>query len=703
MIISEKPSAAKKIALALDAKGTPQEVKKRGGSYYECTRNGDTLIIVYALGHLFELRQTEKGWTYPRLETEWVPKHEVVKKATHVKPIINLIRRLSKDIDKFVVATDYDIEGSLIGYLVLKYGCKANPEDAQRMVFSSLTKKVLIDAYSGLMDTLDFPLIFSGYVRHEIDWLYGINLTRALTLSIKEVTDWFKIVSTGRVQGPTLAFVAQRDKEINVFVPIPYWNIVTTGIYDNQEIALEFSSGRITIKVEADKIAQDLREQDGVVEEVKRKKNTQTPPPPFNLSGLQSECYRHFGYKPSRTLTLAQALYLDALISYPRTNSQKLPKTVDVKSILNDIGTRRQYKQIVKIIMDKGNLIPVEGKSNDPAHPTIHPTGNKPTRKLTPSEKNVYDLIVRRFLALFGDSAIKESLRINIKSGNQQLFARGLRILSPGWMEFYGKYATQNEKILPSMKEGDIVYLEQVYADEKKSLPPNRYNPSSLLKALERENLGTKATRAGIVDSVRSRGYTLNNRFEMSTLGYAIFETLEKYLPDILLPELTRKLEVEMEEIRQGEKKREDILDDAKEDLLEILNSFKAQEEIIGQALVDGLQRYWKESQEVGQCPKCKEGMLKIIRSHKTGKRFVGCSNYKDGGCDQTFPLPQKGTISPMDKLCSHCEHQMIKVVSGRRGWETCINWANCPGRQEDLKALEQRRSEKGKDKEDSN
>ncbi len=700
MIISEKPSAAKKIALALDATGTPQEVKKRGVSYYECTRNGDTLIIVYAIGHLFELRQTEKGWTYPRLETGWVPKHEVVKKAAHTKPIINLIKRLSKDIDKFIVATDYDIEGSLIGYLVLMYACKTNPENAQRMVFSSLTKKELEDAYSGVMDTLDFPLIFSGYVRHEIDWLYGINLTRALTLSIKKVTDWFKIVSTGRVQGPTLSFVAQRDIEINVFVPIPYWNIVTTGIYENQEIGLEFGSGRVVIKADADKSVLELQGQDGIVEEVKRKKNTQAPPPPFNLSGLQSECYRHFGYKPSRTLVLAQALYLDALISYPRTNSQKLPKTVDVKSILNDIGVRRQYKPIVKIIIDKGNLVPVEGKANDPAHPAIHPTGSKPTRKLTPSEKNVYDLIIRRFLTLFGDSAIKESLRINVKSGNHYLFARGLRILSPGWMEFYGKYVTQNEKILPSMKEGETVHLQQVFADEKKSLPPNHYNPSSLLKALEKENLGTKATRAGIVDSVRSRGYTLNNRFEMSTLGYAIFETLEKYLPEMLQPELTRKLEIKMEEIRQGERKREDVLDDAKGDLLEILQAFKSQEETIGQALVGGLQRYWKESQVVGSCPKCKEGMLKIIRSHKTGKRFVGCSDYKEGGCDQTFPLPQKGTISPMDTVCPHCGHYMINVVSRRREWETCINWAKCPGRQEDLKALEQRRSEKDKDKE---
>ncbi|MHA1479835.1 MAG: DNA topoisomerase I [Candidatus Thorarchaeota archaeon] len=695
MIISEKPTAAKKIAQALDENGRPEEVKKRGASYFECTRDGDSLLVVYAVGHLFELRQTEKGWTYPRLEIEWVPKYEVVKKATHVKPIINLIKRLSKDVDQFIIATDFDIEGSLIGYLTLKFACKTNPEKAQRMVFSSLTQADLEAAYVGMQKTLDFPRIFAGHVRHEIDWLYGINLTRALTLAIKKAAGWFKIVSTGRVQGPVLAYVAQRDKEINVFVPTPYWNIATVGDFENQQVHLEYNSGRVSNKREADSITQDLVGREGLVSSVKRKENKQSPPPPFNLSTLQSECYRHFGFKPSRTLALAQALYLDALISYPRTNSQKIPPQIDIKSILKDLSAKRQYKSIVKIILDRGNFTPVQGKANDPAHPAIHPTGNKPTRNLTPSEKKVFDLIVRRFLALFGETALKESLRINVDVNGHLLFSRGLRILKHGWMEFYGKYATQKERILPQINEGDKIPLTQVETVEKRTAPPNHYNPSSLLKVLEKENLGTKSTRAGIVDSVRSRGYTLNNQFEMSTLGYAIFETLERFLPIILSSELTRRLESEMEGILQGKEDRENVLAEAKKELLDILQSFQSQDDAIGQTLVAGLQRYWREREELGPCPKCGDGKLTIVRSHKTGKRFVGCSNYKDGNCDQTFPLPQKGVISPIDKTCPHCGYQMIKVVSGRRGWETCVNWVKCPGRQDELKELEKKRASK--------
>ncbi len=698
MVISEKPTAAKKLAAALDENGSPREIKKRGASYFECTRGGDTLTVVYALGHLFELKQTVKGWTYPRLETEWVPKYEVEKKATNIKPIISLIKRLAKQADDFVIATDYDIEGSLIGYLTLKYACNADPHKANRMVFSTLTDQELQNSFDNARPSLDFPMIDSGLVRHEVDWLYGINLTRALTLSIKNVSGWFKIVSTGRVQGPVLALVAERDKEINVFVPIPYWIISTLGDFEGNKIVLEYEKQRIHNLKEADGIAELLRGKVASVDDIKRSNLTQTPPVPFNLSGLQAEAYRHFGFKPSRTLALAQSLYVEGSISYPRTSSQKIPQSIDVKHILNKIGAMRLYQASVKKIFASKNLTPVQGKKTDPAHPAIHPTGEKSSKRLTPSEKKVYDLIVRRFLALFGSPAIKERMCIDFSCEGHGLYARGIRTLKPGWMEFYDKYAVQKERLLPQLNQDDSILLTRVESEEKRTSPPNKYNPSSLLKILEKEGLGTKATRARIVDSVRSRGYTLNDRFEMSTLGYALFETLQEYVPSMLSPEFTRTLGKEMEEIQAGATDRETVLNDAKEVLIELLQAFQSQESMIGDALVTGLRRYWGESEEVGSCPKCGDGRLRIIHSSKTGKRFVGCSNYREGKCDQTFPLPQKGRITPIDKMCPHCGYQMMKVISGRRGWETCVNWTLCPGRQDDIKALEERRA-KGKKK----
>ena len=162
MVITEKPTAAKRIAHALDENESPIEVKKRGASYYNCKRGNDNLTVVYELGHLYELQQTVKGWTYPRMETAWVPKYEVEKKATQTKPIISLIKNLAKEIDSFVVATDYDIEGSLIGYLTLKYACKADPRLAHRMFFSTLTDLEIQSAFDNKSNTLDFPMIEAG-------------------------------------------------------------------------------------------------------------------------------------------------------------------------------------------------------------------------------------------------------------------------------------------------------------------------------------------------------------------------------------------------------------------------------------------------------------------------------------------------------------------------------------------------------------
>jgi len=697
MLVTEKPTAARKIAFALDDSRSPQEIKRGKTSYFECKRGNDELVVVYALGHLFELQQTEKGWTYPRLENEWVPKYQVDKKATYIKPIIALIKRLSKNIDKFVVATDYDIEGSLIGYLTLLYACKTDPNNAARMRFSSLTENELGHAFDN-MDTLDFPLIESSQVRHEVDWLYGINMTRALTLSIKKAAGWFKIVSTGRVQGPALSYVAQREKEINLFVPLPYWMIQVVAHHNDKELELEYFKKRIATMSDGEAVVESLSGQTAIVDKISRRTVTQQPHPPFSLSSLQSEAYRHLGYKPSRTLALAQSLYLNSAISYPRTSSEQLPDTLDFKAILTGLSSMKNYTTMAKTVL-KGPLKPIQGKKTDPAHPAIHPTGEKPAKRLTPSEKKLYDLIVRRFFSVFGEPLIKDHLRADIVCENHKLYTRGLQIQKLGWAEFYGPFFKTKEKALPDINEGDSVHLTSVDAEEKHTLPPARFNPASLLKLLERENLGTKSTRSRIVDSVRSRGYTIGNKFELSTLGYALYETLDHYMSVMLSSEMTRQLEKEMEDIQQRKTDRDTVLTKIKTSLLKILEDFKEKEDRIGEDLVKGLRRYWKDTEELGSCPKCEDGILRIVQSPKTGKRFVGCSNYKDGVCDQTFPLPQKGTITPLEKVCPHCDHQMIKVISGRRAWETCINWTQCPGRQEDLKALDERRAKQSKKK----
>ncbi|TFF91594.1 DNA topoisomerase I [Candidatus Thorarchaeota archaeon] len=684
LVLTEKPSAAKKIAEALDEKGKPELNTRGKNKHYLCKSGDDELIVANALGHLYELKQTEKGWTYPRLDTKWVPKYEVKKKATGIKPIISLIRKLAEEAEEFIVATDYDIEGSLIGYLTLKHACKADPTAAKRMRFSSLTRDELRNSYHNLVE-LDFPMIDAGLVRHEVDWLYGINLTRALTLSIKNTEGWFKIISTGRVQGPVLSFVMDRERAISVFVPVPYWTIRAKGIYKGQDYDLEYHKRRIDEESEAQLIERELDGSSGSVEKVEERQSVQPPHPPFSLSSLQYEAFRQFGFKPSRTLAIAQKLYLEALISYPRTSSEQLPESLDFRKILRALAENKTYKKTAEQLLGLDKLEPVQGKKIDPAHPAIHPTGEKPG-KITPSEKKLYDLIVKRFLSLFAHSAVKKHSKVTLRSGNHLLFLRGLEVIEKGWMSIYDSYVRLEEKALPEIQKGDSVSLADVAAERKQTQPPARYNPSSLLKVLEKEGLGTKSTRSGIVDSLRSRGYVMNDRFEVTTLGFAVFETLKEYVPDLLSPDFTRSIESEMDGIQREVAEKDDVIAGARQRLLSLLQDFQESEGEIGKALVDGLRRYWRSKEDLGPCPKCGDGTLRIIRSAKTGKRFVGCTSYAQGKCDQTFPLPQKGSITPLDDVCPDCGHRLIRVRSGRRPWTTCINWVDCPGRQENLR-----------------
>ena len=699
LVISEKPNAAKRIAQALDEKGKPREIAVGSVTYYECTKDNDTILVTYALGHLYELRQTEGGWNYPRLETEWVPEYEVEKKAAKTRPLIALIKRLGRQADRFVVATDYDIEGSLIGYLVLKYACEIDTAKAQRMVFSSLTKSDIVEAYESARPNLDFTMIESGCVRHKVDWLYGINLTRALTLSIRKSAGWFKIVSTGRVQGPILEFVALRDKDINLFVPTPFWNIAVQGIFEKHELSLEFSNGRIDNKEMAYALADEIRGKTPYVDAVREKSVVQSAPPPFNLSDLQTEAYRLFGFRPSKTLSVAQKLYLDALISYPRTSSQRLPPSLDINAILNGLQKIARLGPLVRRLLKQAQLTPTQGEKEDPAHPAIHPTGTQPTEELRPNERKIFDLVVHRFLASLGEAAVKKIVKADILCGERLFYVRGVKVLITGWMDFYGPFVLMKEKALPDLSKGDEIQLTSVKVDEKYTSPPSRYNPSSLLRLLERENLGTKATRSEIIDSLNSRGYTVGDRFELSALGYAIYETLKQYVPTVLSADMTRRLEEEMEEIQRGAGSRESVLSEAKANLLTLLGNFRSQEDTIGQALVKGLQRYWREEQDMGPCPNCEDGTLTLVYSPKSGKRFVGCSNYRNGTCSTTFPLPQKGKVLPLKKQCPYCGYRMIRVLSGRKAWETCINWAECTGRQDELKALEEKRTTKERTK----
>ncbi|MHA1755028.1 MAG: DNA topoisomerase I, partial [Candidatus Odinarchaeia archaeon] len=467
LIITEKPTACLRIAKALDEGKTLKKFEENNVTYYRTKFNGEELILVSALGHLYTVTQKGNGWVYPVFNIKWSPSYRVSRKAKNTKNFIELINKLSKEASSFINACDYDLEGSLIGYTVIKYACGEEAlNNSRRMMFSTLTKKELIEAFNNLMNGLDYNMVEAGKTRHEVDWLFGINLSRALTLSLKHTSGLYRALSTGRVQGPTLTFIYKREKEIRSFVPTPYWTINAQTIIKNETFPLEYEKNKLLVKKEAEKVLQDCGNKTGKIISIKKTEYRQNPPIPFDIGGLQVEAYKQFGFTPRRTLNIAERLYLDALISYPRTSSQKIPESINVVEILKSMTKHSKYGKYAKEILGFKEIKPNQGKKDDPAHPAVHITGNMPERQLDTDEKKLYDLIAKRFFALFGEPAIKESIRASIQVNNHIFYLRGREIKFLGWLRFYEPYFKQDDVILPKLSEGDEIPVVKIEIEE---------------------------------------------------------------------------------------------------------------------------------------------------------------------------------------------------------------------------------------------
>jgi len=675
LIVTEKPDAAKRIAQALDRQGKPKKFQENGVPYFIAQRDRK-LVVVPAFGHLYTVvHERGKRNYYPVFNFRWTPRHLAERDAKGIRNWVETFSKLSHDADEFVAACDYDIEGSLIGYCILKFACGNKEDSARRMKFSTLMKSELEQAYEEPLPHLDFSLIEAGRTRHEVDWLYGINLSRALTLAARRWSGRYSTLSTGRVQGPTLQFLATREKAIRSFVPTPYWEIRAEAEILNSVIEAEYEKKRIETRAEADAVVHACAGKTAEVMKVDVRKIGQKPPIPFDVGTLQREAYSLFGYTPRRTLAIAQRLYLDALISYPRTSSQKLPPIIDYKKILNSLKQITAYKKLASKLLEKEELKPREGAKEDPAHPAIYPTGNLPEKPLGIPEKRVWDLIVRRFMAVFGEDALKESLKVHLDVNGRSFFLRGRRILKEGWMEFYKPYVRAEEVLLPPIKEGDKARLRRVIREDRFTCPQSRYNPSSLLKKMETLGIGTKATRADIIQTLYNRGYVRDERIVVTELGFDVIELLSKYAPMVTSAKLTQELEGKMEQIQNNSMRRETVLAEVVEQLKPQLEQFKENEGPIGEALTKATKRAQTQERIVGKCPNCGTGNLTIIYSRTTRKRFIGCTNYFKGICKTSFPLPQSGNIKTTGNNCKECGWPQVLVwIRSRRPWRLCFN-----------------------------
>ncbi|MEM4756194.1 MAG: DNA topoisomerase I [Candidatus Woesearchaeota archaeon] len=675
LIITEKPAAAAKIAAAL-SQGKAKKKQLDGVPYYELTVNGKPVVVGSAVGHIFSLAEKKKQYTYPTFEVEWKESSKVNKSAAFTAKYAKALEYLAKRADEITIATDYDVEGEVIGVNVLRYLCKR--DDAQRMKFSTLTAPDLQKSYEQKEPTLNWGQALAGLTRHELDWLYGINLSRALTSAIKHAGE-YKILSIGRVQGPALKIVVDREKAIQAFVPTPYWEIELKGILNKKEIQAWHQKGKIETKEQAEAIVEKTKNKNGSVAAIAVRSFKQLPPHPFDLTSLQIEAYKVFGISPKKTLEYAQELYTSGYISYPRTSSQQLPKTIGIKAIVEQIKKNPAYEHLAKEVL-KTALQPNNGSKTDPAHPAIYPTGIMPS-KLEKNQTKIYDLIVKRFFATMGEPAKRETIEITIDVNNEQFIAKGTRTISPGWHQFYAPYIKLEEQEMPSCKEHDPVHVKKITAHEKQTQPPVRYSQASLIKELEKRNLGTKATRAQIIDTLYDRGYIEGKQIKATVFGIKTIETLEKYSPSIIDEQLTRHFEEEMEKVAEKKKQKQEVLSEAKQLLVNLLSEFKKQEATIGKDLLASSRLATTISNTLGICPVCKQADI-IIRKGKYGL-YAACANE---ACKTTISLPNKGTIKPAGKTCSECNYPLVHISYGSSPQEVCINH-HCPKKQLESKA----------------
>ena len=660
LIITEKPQAAEKIANAL---GKSVKRNIHGVNYHEVDRKGKKIFVACAVGHLFTLAQKTRQVGTPVFDIYWVPNY-LARKGDFTKKYYDTILSLVKNAGSITIATDYDIEGEVIGLNIIRYLC--GQQDANRMKFSTLTPVELNNSYENKFNHIDWGQAIAGETRHYLDWLYGINLSRALMDAIK-TTGRFKIMSIGRVQGPTLNIIVEKERKISEFQSRKYWQVFINVEQGSKILELGYEKDIFDKK--------ELAKFDGLIGKnillhTEKSSSNLPPNPPFNLTALQTEAYRLYGITPSRTLQIAQALYLGGMISYPRTSSQKLPISIEYKEILRKLSKKYGVEKL--ITRDK----PVEGPKSDPAHPSIYPTGENYNVELDGENARIYDLIVRRFLSLFCDDAIIDKKVIKGDVEGLKFSLRGSSIRKKGWLDIYP--VKMDEKNIPDAEGG--FKITDVRNEEKETQPPKRYSPASIVSELEKRNLGTKATRAAILETLYDRGYIQNKSIEATPLGMSLITTMEKYSPVIIDEKLTRDFEREMDGIRESKKdfqsKEDKIIGEAKNTILKILEYFGKNKNNIGQELLEANQDFIEQQKKanlLNKCPKCGEGNLGIMYSKKTRRYFVACNKYPE--CRNTYSLPPNGAIKKTDKVCEECGWPMLmRLSSGKRPWIFCFN-----------------------------
>ena len=613
-----------------------------------------------------------KGWKVPSLPyLVWAP---VVKKPAE-KEIIRTLKNLAKKADEVIIATDFDREGELIGSDAVSMVRQVNEDvPVVRARYSSFTKPELEHAFAREnLVAVDDDLAAAGESRQFIDLIWGAVLTRYLTMA--KFGGLGNVRSAGRVQTPTLALVARREKERQAFVPEDYWVVRgTAATQKGEEFKVAHATARFKDEATATSAYQDAKAAGKArVTDVVKKTRKGTIQTPFNTTSLQTAAAAE-GLTPARTMRIAESLYMSGLISYPRVDNTVYPETLDLSEVVTMLKGVPQYSNYCDELLAAQPLKATRGKQETTDHPPIYPTGVGDPDKLRPEEWKLYNLIARRFLATLSEQPVIEGTKVTLDAGGQTFTASGDVLVKPAYRAIY-PYGSKKDEQLPALSVGQEVDLTSLDLEAKQTEPPARYSQGKLVQEMERLGLGTKSTRASIIERLYEVKYLKNDPIEPSQLGMAIIDALECYAAHITTPEMTSELEGDMTKVAEGQASQDAVVDHSRELLASLLEGLIEHKEDLGEAISDAVQADAK----IGVCPKCGHDLL-VKQSAKTRSSFIGCSAWPE--CEVTYPLPQ-GKIQTVEELCPVCGCPQIKVQPFRsKPYVVCVDPA-CPTNKE--------------------
>ena len=666
LIIAEKPSVANDLADSL----IDGPVKKEAG-YFE----SDDLVISWSVGHLLTLAypQDYKEWkkAWRREQLPMIPTDFLIKPINNKrsKEQLEILKKLlnRKDIDKVINGCDAGREGELIFAYIYQYA-KAT-KTVERLWLQSMTREAIKEAYINRLDANKYlGLEAAARSRSEADWLIGINGTQAATLALNQLK--LDVISLGRVQTPTLAILQEREKEIKEFKPEPYSIVV--GEFKNQsadsytgEIKKHFS------KKEAEKIVNACQGQAGTIKDLKTKETNIQPPLLFDLTSLQRQAGSSFGFTAKRTLSLAQRLYEHhKVISYPRTSSRFLPEDFDQKiSSIAKAASNKQLDAFLPGAVSSSSFKRVFDDKKISDHFAIIPT-EKTAKNLSDDEAKIYDLIRRRFLAVFMAEAKVLNTSIETEVKDNVFKTTGQRYLSLGWRAVEPGSA---ERLVPKLKKGDVVDLIKINQKDLETKPPKRYSDASLLGKMEtagrdledeelRElmkdsGLGTPATRSAIIERLIEVEYLerVNGKsLKVTDKGVAVIDILKGLDNNLITSaQLTGAMEKQLNEIEKNQALRADFIQEVAKNTTELVNEFD-QIKIDPQMIKE-----LANTDVLGPCPVCG----KEVRENR---RAYSCWSKDDPGCGFSIWKKVAGKKLPKKAVLELFKHQKtLEPVSG--------------------------------------